>query len=176
MAGKHEPPSTGSFYLSVATSTLRAAIIVAAIVLGGVVLANAFPGTVAETPRTGVTTTPGPSPTPTGTRPASPAPAVEGAILQVLNGTSIDGLATETAGCLRDAGAVIPDENLGEPPEDYAITTLLFVPGQRPLAEVLEGRFFPEARVVGRQVDPDFPDVQVTVILGDDYEAVAECA
>ena len=42
MTGRHQPPSNRSFYLSLATSTLRAAIVIA-LVVGIVVINSAFP-------------------------------------------------------------------------------------------------------------------------------------
>jgi hypothetical protein len=176
MSGKHEPPSSGSFYLSVATSTLRAAIIVAAIVLGGVVLANAFPGTNTDvvTPDGGAPTT-----TPASPRTTTPPPQVriEGAILQVLNGTGTAGLAADVQRCLVDAGAIIPDENIGNAPQTFAVTTLLWTPpNNKPLAEALRPRFFDGAKLQRGPEEPTIPDVQVTIVVGEDYAPAEECA
>src|SRR6266508_3518598 len=57
MSGRHEPPSDGSFYFSLATSTLRFALIVALVVGGVVLIDQAFPqdGTAAQRPRGGST-------------------------------------------------------------------------------------------------------------------------
>jgi hypothetical protein len=175
MSGKHEPPSTGSFYLSVATSTLRAAIIVAAIVLGGVVLANAFPGTNTDTvtPDTSPTATPS---TPTTTT-SAPQVRIEGAILQVLNGTGTAGLAADVQRCLIDAGAIIPDENIGNAPQTFPTTTLLWTPpNNKPLAETLRDRFFNGAKLQRGPEEPTIPEVQVTIVVGEDYAPAPECA
>ena len=93
MAGKHEPPSKRSFYFSLATSTLRAIILVAAVALGVFALARAFDGNpterVAGSPSAGPTTTA----SPTTTSPSSsPSPSEtarppEDVVVQVLNGT-----------------------------------------------------------------------------------------
>ena len=40
MAGRHEPPSRTSFYLSVATAALRAVLVVAALALGVFILSK----------------------------------------------------------------------------------------------------------------------------------------
>jgi hypothetical protein len=176
--GKHEPPSNGSFYLSVATSTLRAAIIVAALVLGGVVLANAFPGTIAQGPGPGPGNLPTVSPSPSVTVSTSPTVQVriEGAILQVLNGTSTTGLAAEVQACLVDkGGAVIPDSNLGNNPDALAETTLVYRPDSKALAEAIRTRFFPGSKVVKGVELPGNPDVRVTVIVGANYTPVEEC-
>ncbi len=176
MSGKHEPPSTGSFYLSVATSTLRAAIIVAAIVLGGVVLANAFPGTNTDGVSTNPTTTITPS-SPTTTTTPPPQVRIEGAILQVLNGTDTAGLAADVQRCLIDAGAIIPDENIGNAPNTFPVTTLLWTPpNNKPLAETLRDRFFNGAKLQRGPEEPTIPEVQVTVVVGEDYAPAPECA
>jgi LytR cell envelope-related transcriptional attenuator len=146
-----------------ATSTLRAAIIVAAVLLGAVVLANAFPGSVNSGPSTQPTTI-GPTTTGSPTSPASPPTVdIEGVELQVLNGTTTDNLARNTADCLITAGAVVPDDNIGQPPEDYAKTTLIHVPGAKPIAEELRRRFFHGAVIQQDQVIETLPNVKVTV-------------
>lgn len=159
-----------------ATSTLRAAIIVAALVLGGIVLANAFPGTVVQGPSNVPTTS---SPT-TSSPPVSPTPSLvplSGVVLQVLNGTTTTGLAGEVAQCLVDAaGAVVPDDNIANAPEDnYTQTNLVHRPDSNAVAQTLRTRFFPGAKIVRGEPLPGKPDVQVTVIVGADYVPVAEC-
>ncbi len=95
-----------------ATSTLRALIIVAALVLGGVVLANAFP-TGSGTPTPPVNTVPiSPTPTTSPTKATPKPPAIKGAVLQVLNGTTVTGLAAKAANELKAASAVIPATNV----------------------------------------------------------------
>jgi hypothetical protein len=160
----------------VATSTLRAAIIVAALVFGGIVLANAFPGADTSGPSTNRTTS---SPTsdvsPTTAPPTTP-PRLEGALLQVLNGSGMDGLAGTVATCLREqGGADIPAEtHVGNAPERFEVTTLVFRPDRQALAELLRTRFFPGARLQKGTAEPTPPN-EVTVILGADYAPVAEC-
>lgn len=176
--GNHEPRSSWSFYYSVATSTLRAIIIVAALVFGGVVLANAFPGTVNDVPSTDATT-PAPTTTAPTQSPTSPAAPVqlEGALLQVLNGTDTSGLAGDVARCLRDqGGADVPEANIGNAPEDYEQTTLVHRADALGIAELLRERFFPGAALNEGVPVPENPDVQVSVIVGTDYEPVDACA
>jgi hypothetical protein len=45
----HEPPTKRSWYISVATSTLRAVILIAAIAIGIVVIKGAFPENASQT-------------------------------------------------------------------------------------------------------------------------------
>jgi hypothetical protein len=156
----------------VATSTLRAAIIVAAVVLGAVVLANAFPGTVAGGPGPVGTTTSAPSNSPKPS-PSASLPPIEGTVVQVLNGTQVDNLAADTATCLETAGVVVA--NVGSPPDNFAVTTLLYPPGKKPVAQALQNRFFPGARLQQGTLPGTPAEVEVTVVLGADYQAQPEC-
>lgn len=161
-----------------ATSTLRAAIIVAALVFGGIVLANAFPGgdtsgpTTPISPRTPTTTV-----SPTTASPTAP-PRIEGALLQVLNGSGRDGVAGEVATCLREqGGADIPETHVDNAPENLERTTLIYgiEPDRKALAEALRTRFFPGARIQKSEAEEPTPPNEVTIILGSDYAPVAEC-
>jgi hypothetical protein len=158
----------------VATSTLRAAIIVAAVVLGAVVLANAFPNTGAIGPGPVQTTTgsPGPSNT-SGPSPSPSLPPIEGAVVQVLNGTHVDNLAADTAACLETAGVVIASK--GTAADNFAQTTLFFAQGKKLLAEALQKRFFLGAKLQQGKLAGTPANVEVTVVLGADYQPAAEC-
>src|SRR6266545_3307175 len=100
----HEPPTKRSWYISVATSTLRAVILIAAIAIGIVVIKSAFPENASQTittiPPGGKTTTT--TTTPSGTTSPSPStkPRVKGVTVQVKNGTSTTGLAAVVSGQL----------------------------------------------------------------------------
>ena len=98
MPGRHEPGSNRSFYLSVATSTLRLVITAALVVAGATLINQAFPRrnpVPVPSPTTPVeTTTPSPTVTPTPTE--SPAPDLMGLKVFVYNGTTADGLAGDT--------------------------------------------------------------------------------
>jgi hypothetical protein len=155
-----------------ATSTLRAVIIVAAVVFGGVVLANAFPPASPVGPVGPIPTTSSPSPsTSTSPSPSAPRATIKNAHLQVLNGTSKAGLAATVAKTLRAAGAFIPDtpDYIGNASQNYAVTTLVFRPDSKALAQLLQQRFFPGAKLQKGQVNNLKPDVRVTVIVGADY-------
>ena len=65
----HEPPTKRSWYISVATSTLRAVILIAAIAIGIVVIKSAFPDNASQT----ITTVPPGGKTTTTTTTKTPA-------------------------------------------------------------------------------------------------------
>lgn len=180
MAGKHEPPTNSSFYLSLATSTLRAILLVAAVVVGVVVLARAFDTNASDDlagapgPRTSEPADGSPSASPSGASPgnsASPSPGaqqspqVEGVVVQVRNGTSTTGLAASTSETLDAAGYSMQEPTNAEAMET---TTLYFAPDAEAAAQAMQQRFFPDAVLTAA---PDaFPaDVDITVILGADY-------
>jgi len=181
MSGRHEPPSKRSFYLSVATSTLRFAIVVGLVVGGIWVINSAFPASSGDalpdavsspTGPTGETSPPtGPS-GPTGATGAVPEPDVVGVPVAVRNGTSVSGLAGDTAAKLEEKYGMEAIQ-VDDAPQTVAITTIYY--RDRDLedeAEFLAQDFFKKiepniARLqAGEGVDPD---VQIAIYLGTDY-------
>jgi hypothetical protein len=181
LAGRHEPSSRGSFYLSVATAALRALLVVAAVVLGVFVLAKAFPTgdqtTVPVTPEDGPTT---PAPT-------SPPATDEGGggggggagqethdpadiVLQVLNGTDVSGLAADTQAMLEEEGYRVPTatDAQNKPVER---TEIAYKRAYKADAAVLRDQFFADAQLVVAAPDAD---ADITVTLGVDYAETAE--
>jgi hypothetical protein len=167
----------------VTTAVLRAGLVIAAVVLGVFVLTRAFPedGTEAQTQTPGSAT---PSPTDAvSSPPATVAPTtspgqtqspaapvnLDGATVQVLNGTNEDGLAAATAQNLEQLGVEIL--GVGNAARTYPITTLFYRPSDsQALAEALAQAQFPGAKLEPATNNLE-PDVQVTVVLGEDYAA-----
>ena len=176
MTGKHEPPfSTTLFRL--ATATLRAALVAAALVVGLFVLSRAFPQQ--ETPVPQATGGGGPPTTPPqetsppsdqGTTPApdKPSPDVEGVRLAVLNGTSETGLAAATVDRLKERGYRVDGEDIGNAQSSYEVTTLFFRRDSRLEARHLRDTVFEGAKLEPATAGLD-PDVRITVALGQDW-------
>ena len=167
MAGKHEPPTKRSYYVSLATSTLKVGIIAAVVVLGVLVLRNAFPedtgvGVVSPTTSpTATSPTDGPSPSPTPTV----SPEVEGVVVQVLNGTTTTGLAAQVSQILRDAGYTL--KTPGNAPNTET-TTIYHQAGSEVDAEHMRERFFAGATL--EPAPPSVPaDVEIQVVVGTDF-------
>ncbi|HEV8681853.1 MAG TPA: LytR C-terminal domain-containing protein [Actinomycetota bacterium] len=177
MNGKHEPPSRATFYLSLATGALRAALVAAALVVGVFVLSRAFPQTEAPTPQaTGAPTTP-PTDTETTTPPEEtspppeqPSPDVEGVRLAVVNGTSETGLAASTAQTLKELGYRVDDEDVGNALSTYEVTILFYRDDSRREAKHLRDTVFKGANLEPAPASLN-PDVRITVALGDDWAA-----
>jgi LytR cell envelope-related transcriptional attenuator len=183
VSGRHEPGSRSGFYISVTTAVLRAGLVIVAVVLGVFALTKAFPedGTEVQTQTPG-STTPSPAdaassppatvaPTPSPGQVQSPAAPVnlDGVTVQVLNGTNEDGLAATTAQNLEQLGVKIL--GVGNAARTYPITTLFFRPSDsQPIAEALAQAQFPGAKLEPATNNLE-PDVQVTVVLGEDYAA-----
>ena len=174
MAGRHEPPSRTSFYLSVATAALRAVLVVAALALGVFILSKMLPtggpgpaapgeGAVqteeppAEEPAAEETTAPQPGKT---AQPRDPS-KVE---VQVLNATGISGLASDTAEILEAQGYKIVTVDDAEGEHDR--TTIFYHPKSKADAEVLKQNYFPMAAL--EESAPD-TEVAITVVLSQDY-------
>jgi hypothetical protein len=193
--GSHQPPTNRSFYLSLAASTLRFAIIVALVIGGIVVIDQAFPalssgdgdgggttapitgGTVGGTGETGETGATGATATgPTGVD-AEP-PTTEGVRIAVFNGTDESGLAGETQLQLEERYGYIATQVPADAPAAYPVTTIYFnAPKDRVQAEYLAGDFFKkldEVEVV--RLDPGTGDIdpstQLAIFLGNDYAAL----
>jgi hypothetical protein len=182
MSGKHEPPTNRSFYLSVGTSTLRFAIIVA-LVVGGVLLINqAFPvlgssggGTI---PNGGPGVSPSPSPSPSPSKPpkTSPSPQVVGVRIAVFNGTSVSGLAADTLTSITKKYGMVAAQDPADAPSDVAQTTLYYrSPADEVEAQFLADDFFKSLDVQITRLEPGTNvsrDVQVAIYLGNDYAAL----
>jgi hypothetical protein len=189
----HQPPTNRSFYLSLAASTLRFAIIVALVIGGIVVIDQAFPalgdgdggggGGGATTPLTGGTlggtggtdtTGPTGATTATGGTGAEPSPTVVGVRIAVFNGAGVSGLAGDTQAQLEDLG-YIATQDPADAPTSYPVTTLYFTaPKDRVEADYLASSFFKKldgVEVV--RLEPDTADIdpstQVAIFLGNDY-------
>lgn len=160
-----------------ATSTLRAIVLIAVLVAGVVVLANAFDRNESEsvTPTpTGTSsvspTSPGatssPSVSPTTTSPTA-SPPVEGVVVKVLNGTNTTGLARSTSDTLAQEGYTILEPGNAEVRDQ---TTLYYRADSEAAAQGLKQRFFPTA--VLEIADPAVfgTEANVTIILGADYQ------
>ncbi len=159
-------------------------IVIIALVLGGVVLlANGFGdgGTSAATPGgssspTATTTaTTGPTQTVTPTATPTPLPPKK-VVVAVFNGTNVLGLAAQGQDILDEAGykkGQEPDNS----PVPMAKTTVYFRPGpdeaqNQSDATAIADTYFGEAKVAQLGGDLESlvdPDVQVVVVLGDDY-------
>jgi hypothetical protein len=179
MSGRHEPPTKRSFYFSVATSTVRFAIIVA-LVFGGVVLiGKAFPEVSGGAPSVGVlspTPSESSSPKPSKTPKDTPSPQVQGVRIAVYNGTSVTGLAADTATKLSDTYQYVADpQNVADAPSAVAQTTLYYRSAQDQIeAQYIADVFFKGLDVKIAQLDAtsDVPkSVQVAIYLGTDYAA-----
>jgi LytR cell envelope-related transcriptional attenuator len=192
--GRHQPPSNRSFYLSVAASTIRFAIIVA-LVLGGIVVINqAFPDTASSAGGgapggdggglTTTTTSPG-TQTGTGTgtgtqsQAVTPSPQVVGVKIAVFNGTGVSGLAGDVTDQLQSSQyGYLAAQEPADAPSDVATTTLYYRTAQDEIeAQYLANTFFRKLDGVvvaklaaGSDVNRD---VQVAIFLGNDYAAQA---
>jgi hypothetical protein len=188
----HQPPTNRSFYLSLAASTLRFAIIVALVIGGIVVIDQAFPalgdggdggggGGETTAPTGGTLGTGGPDTTgPTGATTATggtgaePSPTVVGVRIAVFNGAGVSGLAGDTQVRLEELGYIATQDPL-DAPTSYPVTTLYYTaPKDKVEADYLASSFFKKldgVEVV--RLTPDTGDIdpstQVAIFLGNDY-------
>jgi hypothetical protein len=172
MPGKHAPDSSRSFVLSLARALGAALGAVALIVVAIVVLLNrgddksgALPivSSPSRTPATSPSpTTSSPSPSPTATRSVLPANRVN---VEVLNGTTRNGLARDTANKIEDEGYKIVKVDNQRPP--IPKSTIYYRPGRRAEALAFQ-EAFPEFTVV-RDSDSLAAGTILRVVIGADY-------
>jgi hypothetical protein len=171
VTGKHEPATNRSFYISLGTSTLRAIILVAAVVVGIIVLKNAFPqGT---SPRSAGTPTPSMSHSTSSSPATSPSPpttqkprAPKNVVVQVLNGSGVSLAAKSVTDHLAGAGYKTRTE--GNAPHRFARTTLFYQADSLLEAQALQQKFFHRALL--KPAPSAYPKaVDITVVLGTDY-------
>ncbi len=175
MSGRHEPPSDRSFYFSLATSTLRFALIVALVVGGVVLIDQAFPkgGTAAPPPGASGSSSPSPSASPSASPPGTPSPQIIGVRIGVFNGTGVTGLAAATASQVEKRYGYVSAQ-IADAPTLVAVTTLYYRNAQnRVEAEALAANFFPDlevkiSRLPGSATNVE-KKVQVAIYLGKDY-------
>jgi LytR cell envelope-related transcriptional attenuator len=173
---KHEPSSSSSFVISLATAALRGILVVAAVVVGFVILSSAFPTgdsagvptlpspTDTEEPQTPAETA---SPTETQTPEAQCPDAADVPPLQVLNGTTVTGLAADTAERLVQMGYKVPGAAVADATrQDYQTTVVL---AKRPEAQAADCLVQEEFRGADRRTQAPDADYDITVILGLDY-------
>jgi hypothetical protein len=182
---RHAPPTNRSFYLSVATSTVRF-ILIAALVAGGVLVINqAFPetasgGGTAPVPTGGGGPAPTGSPTPTGatgetTQPPAnvPSPTITGTRVAVFNTTGVSGLAADVMAMLLEDGYVQAQEPADAPASP--VTRIFYRAAKdRVEAEYIANEYFRRFDVVPAKLQPGDEvnrDVQVAIYIGNDYAA-----
>jgi hypothetical protein len=152
-----------------ATAALRGLLVVAALALGFFVLSKAFPSG-GESPATPTGADPttlapvSPSPVDSPTREV-PEPLDPSEVeIQVLNGTEVSGLASDTADTLEAAGYQI--STVGDAETAYDTTTIFHLRKRKADAQVLQQAFFPSAVL---EIAEEDTKVDMTVILGSDY-------
>ncbi len=181
MSGRHEPPSKRSFYFSLATSTLRFAIVVALVVGGIWVINSAFPESSGEAlpgagaSPTGPTASTGPTGPSGATGPTGQTggePDLVGIPVAVRNGTSVSGLAGDTAAKLEKKYGMEAIQ-VDDAPQTVSVTTIYYrSPDLEDEAEFLAQRFFKKIEPNVAKLQPGEgvdKDVQIAIYLGTDY-------
>jgi hypothetical protein len=161
--------------MSMATSTLRAIILVAAVVIGILLIGQAFGSSSglalranSPSPSASASTSPSPSPSVSSRPPLTKATAVKGVPVQVLNGTSVDGLAAVVALRLKKQGYSIGDASVANAAvHDVTRTIIYYAKGARPLAAYMQQHY-----LHGAQLKPAGTlfkaQVKLTVLVGTD--------
>jgi hypothetical protein len=152
------------------TSTLRAAVVVAAVVVGALVLSKGFASGTGQPFAAGARTSPSPSstpsahPTPSGSHPSTP--SFHGVTVKVLNGTTTSGLAHDTRNQLEALGFRVV--SIGDSTTPYQITTIYYAPGAKAVAVALKNAKFPTGLVKPASSTVGTA-TKLTVIVGADF-------
>lgn len=161
-------------------------VVIVALVVGGIaVLVNGFSGSTAAAPSGGSTVPTSSSPTPSQssspTPVATPSPQVDGVRIAVFNGTTAAGLGAQAQATLTNAGYVAPTDAQNAPTTGIAITTVYYRGGaaaeqNKSNAAYMVKKFFKGGKIalLGNEFDTLIQhDVQLVVVLGEDYAAKA---
>jgi hypothetical protein len=186
VAGKHEPASRTSLYLSMTTAALRAVIVVGSVILGVVLLARAFDTT--AQPGIDVTAPAGDAGPGDGDEEtdgqgggggaqggggggggdqqqiAKP-PEIANLEILVLNDTDVDGLAGCTATELEEREGFLGSE-IGDANNQYERTTIFAQTQVRDVAEYLKDKYFTRAALATAAKDAAS---ELTVVIGPDW-------
>ena len=153
-----------------ATSTLRAIILGAAVILGVVGLTKAFPNAGAPIAPSGSGGQPSPSTSPTPSLGTSPSPSVtpqiKGVTVQVLNGSGVTGLAATVTKQIKKAGYSVKTPGNA----NHTGSTIVYYQAgtqARLNADFLRTRFFPGA-ALRPATSAANSAADITVILGED--------
>lgn len=174
MPGKHAPPSSKSFLVSLA-SAVGGALAAIGLVVGVVVVAvnsgnsgkNAAGNPVVRRPTTPSPTPAAPTPTPTTVEQGAPVLPKSRVTLAVLNGTPRTGLARSFRGRATEAGYPVVRVGNAAP---HSKSTIYYRADAR--AEALEfQRVFRELTVVAEAPKSLSGDVLLTIVLGADYSS-----
>ena len=172
MPGKHAPASPRSFYLSLARALGAALGAVALMVIAILVLLNRGDGktdgalpVVSSSPTHSTSPSPTQSASPTS-RPRASVLPVNRVGVQVLNGTTRNGLGRETAKKIQDEGYEIVGQPGNERPP-VAKSTVYYRPGRRAEALAFQ-ETFPEFTVL-RELKSLPSGTILRVVIGADY-------
>ena len=157
-----------------ATSTIRGVILVAAVVIGVLLIGQAFgsnaTGTLHATPpkpSASPSASPSPSPSVSSTPALNHETAVKNVPIQVLNGSGHDGLGATVAESLKKKGyKIVAVETAGAA---TAQTTIYYEQGAKDLGEYMKEHYIPFA-VVKPAKNLFSAHVKLTVLVGSDYQ------
>lgn len=171
MPGKHAPASPRSFYMSLARAVAAALGAVALITIAIVVLLNRGDGKsesalpiVSNSPTRSTSPSPTSSPTPTATATRRVLPANQ-VNVEVLNGTTTNGLARETAQKIEAEGYEIV--TVGNARPTIAKSTVYYRPGRRAEALAFQEAF--REFTVLRELRSLPSGTTLRVVIGGDY-------
>ena len=163
------------------SGALRGALLVVAVVLGAIVIANAFP-TGAAAPVANPARSPGgggPTPNPTHTPQKLRCPSPKGIRIAIENAAGVPGLAAATVTRVKPAGYTINLSTDVGNASNTASTTAIYYrsPADKVAALCMKNRLFTIAAVTrmpagGVSASPSIPSaVRLAVFLGSDYAA-----
>ncbi len=158
--------------LPLGTSGARAGILAVAVVVGVVVLANAFPSNASRNVivRSSVGAAKHRNDRTTALPTSPPSPRVKGAVVQVLNGTNEVGLGALATAKLKKAGYSMQEPDNAD---EVTATIVYYSPGWRFDAQYLQTKFFPGGTI--RQASLP-ADLNMRVVVGPDFADASDSA
>jgi hypothetical protein len=163
------------------TSTLRGILLVAAVLVGALLISRAFDSDATAAMRLPVGSTVSPSPSASASSNVSPSPsssprltkktAVRGVPIQILNGTGVAGLGAQVGVSLKSKGYTIVGvpSNAGNP--NFTTTVIYYESGAKDLAQFMEQHYLQGAKLKRATPSQFSAPVKLTVIVGTDQSS-----
>jgi hypothetical protein len=163
------------------TSTLRGILLVAAVVVGVLMISRAFGSDATAALRLPVDSTVSPSPSASAAPSVSPSAsaspkltrktAVKGVPIQILNGTGVAGLGAQVGVSLKGKGYTIVGAPANAGNSNFTATVIYYEAGAKDLAQFMQQHYLQGAKLKRATASQFSAPVKITVIVGSDQSS-----
>jgi hypothetical protein len=159
------------------TSTLRGILLVAAVLIGVLMISRAFasdatalllPVGSTASPSPSVSSSPSVSPSPNASPKLTKKTAVKGVPIQILNGTAVAGLGAQVGVSLKSQGYTVVGAPANAGNSNFTTTVIYYEAGAKDLARFMQQHYLHGAKLKRATASQFSAPVKLTVIVGTD--------